>query len=161
MVGSKFAHRDPTPGDQSWTREHDEEKGRRTQTLKFRFLYVTDSTLNPIVGIVVTTSPIYTQSVLMLVFSLGLGDGPSTGRAMWSCRHYPTRCGLVLIVEEAGKDANTKPRISILISFFANINPDNHDMLAPILLDRSWAGLSVLPFLSQRMPLLRTVVLTP
>jgi hypothetical protein len=30
----------------------------RTQTLKLRFLYVTDSTLNPIVGIVVTTSPI-------------------------------------------------------------------------------------------------------
>lgn len=29
-----------------------------TQTLKLRFLYVTDSTLNPIVGIVVTTSPI-------------------------------------------------------------------------------------------------------
>lgn len=29
-----------------------------TQTLKFRFLYVTDSTLKPIVGIVVTTSPI-------------------------------------------------------------------------------------------------------
>jgi hypothetical protein len=36
-------------------------KGTRTQTLKFRFLYVTDSTLNPIVGIVVTTSPIYTR----------------------------------------------------------------------------------------------------
>lgn len=30
----------------------------RTQTLKFKFLYVTDSTLKPIVGIVVTTSPI-------------------------------------------------------------------------------------------------------
>lgn len=30
----------------------------RTQTLKLRFLYVTDSTLKPIVGIVVTTSPI-------------------------------------------------------------------------------------------------------
>ena len=29
-----------------------------TQTLKLRFLYVTDSTLKPIVGIVVTTSPI-------------------------------------------------------------------------------------------------------
>jgi hypothetical protein len=29
-----------------------------TQTLKFKFLYVTDSTLKPIVGIVVTTSPI-------------------------------------------------------------------------------------------------------
>jgi hypothetical protein len=33
--------------------------GIRTQTLKLRFLYVTDSTLNPIVGIVVTTSPIW------------------------------------------------------------------------------------------------------
>lgn len=32
--------------------------GTRTQTLKLRFLYVTDSTLNPMVGIVVTTSPI-------------------------------------------------------------------------------------------------------
>lgn len=32
---------------------------KRTQTLKLRFLYVTDSTLNPMVGIVVTTSPIY------------------------------------------------------------------------------------------------------
>lgn len=30
-----------------------------TQTFRFKFLYVTDSTLNPIVGIVVTTSPIY------------------------------------------------------------------------------------------------------
>lgn len=30
----------------------------RTQTLKLRFLYVTDSTLKPMVGIVVTTSPI-------------------------------------------------------------------------------------------------------
>lgn len=29
----------------------------RTQTLKLRFLYFTDSTLKPIVGIVVTTSP--------------------------------------------------------------------------------------------------------
>src|SRR3954453_3417454 len=35
---------------------------QHTQTLKFRFLYVTDSTLNPIVGIVVTTSPIYHPS---------------------------------------------------------------------------------------------------
>jgi hypothetical protein len=33
--------------------------GKRTQTLKLRFLYVTDSTLNPMVGIVVTTSPIW------------------------------------------------------------------------------------------------------
>ena len=33
-------------------------RGVLTQTLKFRFLYVTDSTLKPIVGIVVTTSPI-------------------------------------------------------------------------------------------------------
>ena len=33
-------------------------EGSRTQTLKLRFLYVTDSTLKPIVGIVVTTSPI-------------------------------------------------------------------------------------------------------
>lgn len=32
--------------------------GERTQTLKLRFLYVTDSTLKPMVGIVVTTSPI-------------------------------------------------------------------------------------------------------
>lgn len=30
-----------------------------THTLKLRFLYVTDSTLNPMVGMVVTTSPIY------------------------------------------------------------------------------------------------------
>lgn len=36
------------------------DRERRTQTLKFRFLYVTDSTLKPIVGIVVTTSPICT-----------------------------------------------------------------------------------------------------
>lgn len=35
--------------------------GQRTQTLKLRFLYVTDSTLKPIVGIVVTTSPICTM----------------------------------------------------------------------------------------------------
>lgn len=35
-----------------------------TQTLKLRFLYVTDSTLNPIVGIVVTTSPIYVVSAV-------------------------------------------------------------------------------------------------
>lgn len=34
-------------------------KGSHTQTLKLRFLYVTDSTLKPIVGIVVTTSPIW------------------------------------------------------------------------------------------------------
>ena len=34
------------------------EKEGLTQTLKLRFLYVTDSTLKPIVGIVVTTSPI-------------------------------------------------------------------------------------------------------
>jgi hypothetical protein len=33
-------------------------KAEPTQTLKFRFWYVTDSTLKPIVGIVVTTSPI-------------------------------------------------------------------------------------------------------
>jgi hypothetical protein len=33
--------------------------GGLTQTLKLRFLYVTDSTLKPIVGIVVTTSPIW------------------------------------------------------------------------------------------------------
>ena len=33
--------------------------GELTQTLKLRFLYVTDSTLKPIVGIVVTTSPIW------------------------------------------------------------------------------------------------------
>lgn len=32
---------------------------QHTQTLKLRFLYVTDSTLKPIVGMVVTTSPIY------------------------------------------------------------------------------------------------------
>ena len=36
--------------------------GKRTQTLKLRFLYVTDSTLKPMVGIVVTTSPIYSHS---------------------------------------------------------------------------------------------------
>lgn len=35
-----------------------EERRKRTQTLKLRFLYVTDSTLKPMVGIVVTTSPI-------------------------------------------------------------------------------------------------------
>jgi hypothetical protein len=35
------------------------ERVGRTQTLKLRFLYVTDSTLKPIVGIVVTTSPIW------------------------------------------------------------------------------------------------------
>jgi hypothetical protein len=34
-------------------------EGSVTQTLKFRFLYVTDSTLKPIVGMVVTTSPIW------------------------------------------------------------------------------------------------------
>jgi hypothetical protein len=35
-----------------------EEGGAPTQTLKLRFWYVTDSTLKPMVGIVVTTSPI-------------------------------------------------------------------------------------------------------
>jgi hypothetical protein len=33
--------------------------GVLTQTLKFNLLYVTDSTLKPIVGMVVTTSPIW------------------------------------------------------------------------------------------------------
>jgi hypothetical protein len=40
--------------------------GKRTQTLKLRFLYVTDSTLNPMVGIVVTTSPIYDVVLALL-----------------------------------------------------------------------------------------------
>lgn len=52
------------------------EKGKGkglTQTLKLRFLYVTDSTLKPIVGMVVTTSPIYvssTPSIPHLCFEL-------------------------------------------------------------------------------------------
>jgi hypothetical protein len=33
-----------------------------------------------------------------------------------------------------GGEQNTNPRISIRISFFANSSPDNHDILAPILL---------------------------
>ena len=41
-----------------------------TQTLKFRFLYVTDSTLNPIVGIVVTTSPICRPTLNVSPFEL-------------------------------------------------------------------------------------------
>lgn len=53
-----FVRRDP--GDVlAWHRPLGEQKGaKHTQTLKFRLLYVTDSTLKPIVGIVVTTSPI-------------------------------------------------------------------------------------------------------
>jgi hypothetical protein len=60
-----------------------------TQTLKFRFLYVTDSTLKPIVGIVVTTSPIYFPSISIDSFRGWVEGRPSVCITVWSCRRYP------------------------------------------------------------------------
>lgn len=44
----------------------------RSHTLKFKFLYVTDSTLKPIVGIVVTTSPICVRGLARWVARVGM-----------------------------------------------------------------------------------------
>jgi hypothetical protein len=65
--------------------------GKRTQTLKLRFLYVTDSTLNPIVGIVVTTSPICSVRLAFAIF-LELWRSailPSVCIVVLSCLHCP------------------------------------------------------------------------
>jgi len=62
-------------GGEEWWREGKGWGRGLTQTLKLRFLYVTDSTLKPIVGMVVTTSPIYvssTPSLPRLYFDLCL-----------------------------------------------------------------------------------------
>jgi hypothetical protein len=55
-----------------------------TQTLRFRFLYVTDSTLKPIVGIVVTTSPICERALLVRCIDRANSPSSPTGRGFSS-----------------------------------------------------------------------------
>src|SRR3954466_818801 len=58
----------------------------RSQTFRLRFLYVTDSTLKPIVGIVVTTSPIFSlyRRVVLPALSCSHTHLSSASRAAFS-----------------------------------------------------------------------------
>jgi hypothetical protein len=64
-----FGHRDPELTLVSGAQAEPVVSQPLTQTFKFRFRYVTDSTLNPMVGMVVTTSPIWRRELLASVLS--------------------------------------------------------------------------------------------
>lgn len=99
--------------------------------MKFRFLYVTDSTLNPIVGIVVTTSPICTAcQQVSLRLELGV-------KRLSYFESVKKGCLASVVLDQNHQQREpglwhmhlrTKPKISILISFFAHRRPESHDM---------------------------------
>jgi hypothetical protein len=94
---------------------------------------VTDSTLKPIVGIVVTTSPIYSSSASPSPRSL---QRRRTFNRYNSVVFPALSYFAIALVNSSGKQKmkgwNTRPRINILISFFDHSSPDNHDTLVPI-----------------------------
>jgi hypothetical protein len=89
--------------------------------------------LKPIVGIVVTTSPIYCLSISISLHRVLLGARPSVCITVLFYRHYPAERTLLASLLLNRVRRYTSPKINILISFFAHSNPDIHETVAPIL----------------------------
>ena len=114
-----------------------------TQTLKFKLRYVTDSTLNPMVGIVVTTSPIcpnkqtYTVNVCNSPKKGPSTDNiPLTDREELSFQHYPIHPDKSISSEIHASSLpnieHTRPRMRIRISFLDQSRFHMRDREAPI-----------------------------
>lgn len=117
-----------------------------TQTLKFRFRYVTDSTLNPMVGIVVTTSPIcFNQHVISVQFfimkQITINHHHTFNRyrrVVFPALSYITQTrkvspGVHALSRLPLMIQRTSPRIRIRISFFDQSKFHSLDKEAPIL----------------------------
>lgn len=121
----------------------------RTQTLKFRFLYVTDSTLKPIVGIVVTTSPIWSPCQLSRSLLLAAKAIRETiplicteGSSFLHCPKNVVSAPPIIHrtvfarpprwTNGEGWCCHTRPRIRIRISFLAQRMLDSHETPAPM-----------------------------